>query len=94
MVRIQATNPPESNLFACQCNQPTHNVHKWLCIGMNVSLGVSSFSAKLPYIDKEGNLKAGNNLSDAMRIPNGNSALCIGTLMVSVTCSAKIGLAQ
>ena len=57
---------------------------------MNASWGVSSFSATFSFIDEDGKVQSTNALPDVMRMLNGKSSLCLGTVAISVTCTAKM----
>jgi len=57
---------------------------------MNASWGVSSFNATFSYINKEGKIDSTNALPDVMRMLNGKSSLCLGTVAISITCNAKM----
>ncbi|KAH8156705.1 hypothetical protein CIB48_g11546 [Xylaria polymorpha] len=56
---------------------------------MNASWGVSSFAATFSYMDETG-LRKVSSLVDVMRMLNGKSSLCLGTIAISVTCPAKM----
>lgn len=57
---------------------------------MNASWGVSSFAATFSYLNKEGKIDSTNSLQDVMRMLNGKSSLCLGTVAISITCNAKM----
>ncbi|XP_044715185.1 uncharacterized protein HRG_11162 [Hirsutella rhossiliensis] len=57
---------------------------------MNASWGVSSFSATFSYMNDDGRIQSTNALNDVMMMLNGKSAMCLGTIAVSVTCNAKM----
>ncbi len=57
---------------------------------MNASWGVSSFSATFSYINADGKTGSTNSLSDVMKMLDGKSSLCLGTVAISITCNAKM----
>jgi len=54
----------------------------------NASWGVASFSGTFAYME-DGKLQRTTNLVDVMRMLNGRSSLCLATVAISITCSAK-----
>jgi len=56
---------------------------------MNASWGVASFQGTFAYRGESG-IERVTNLLDVMRMLNGKSCLCLGTLAISITCKATM----
>lgn len=57
---------------------------------LNASWGVSSFNATFSYLNEQGKLASLASLADVMRMLNGKSSMCLGTVAISITCPAKM----
>lgn len=74
-----------SKYEGCMSQVTSTKGYYWL----NASWGVTSFSATFSYRSESG-IQNVTNLVDVMRMLNGKSSLCLGTVAISLTCPAKM----